>query len=108
MPDFSLPSLSATNAVGITGAVWLDMRRPAARVASGLTIAGAELRDPLDFGHDDPLTRERGPIIVFCAHGHELSQFACALLLVHKCNARYVTGGFGALSTAGAPMAPLS
>lgn len=107
MSDFCLPSVSAAEALAQTGALWLDIRRPEARIASGRTVAGAELRDPLRFGHDDPLTAEPRPIVVFCAHGHELSRFGCALLLVHGREARYVRGGFEALEAAGAPVVAL-
>lgn len=108
MPDFALPALDADTAIAMADAVWVDLRRPSAREASGRTVAGATLRDPTALGHDDPLTGEGRPIIVFCAHGHELSQFGCALLLVHKRDARYVRGGFEALAAAGAPLVPIA
>ena len=52
-------------------------------------------------------TADPRPLIVFCVHGHEVSRFACALLLLHGRDARYVTGGFEALKAAGAPLAPV-
>ncbi|MEL6768554.1 MAG: rhodanese-like domain-containing protein [Pseudomonadota bacterium] len=86
----------------------LDARKPEARAKSGRVIAGARPIDPLAFGHAeaaallDEIGRER-PITVFCVHGHEVSQFLCALLLVHKGRARYVRGGFEGLEAAPPP-----
>lgn len=85
-----------------TGAVLIDLRKPAAVAASGQYIQGAEARDPYQFGHDDPLTEANGPLITFCVHGHEISQFACALLMLHGRDVCYVIGGYEALVAAGA------
>lgn len=107
MSDYALPSLTATEALSTEGAVWLDLRRPEARQASGLGVQGAVHCDPLAFDHSHPLTMEDRPIVVFCAHGHELSQYGCALLRVHKRTAHYISGGFEALMAAGARVIPL-
>lgn len=107
MPDFTLPSLAAAEAVrraSAAEALLVDLRKPAAVAASGHLVRGAERRDPFAFSHDDPLMAEPRPLIVFCVHGHEVSQFACALLLLHGRDARYVRGGFEALEAAGAPV----
>lgn len=52
----------------------LDVRRAQALAASGVQISGAEWKDPAhwldwkdDIAHDLP-------IVVYCAHGHEISQ----------------------------------
>ncbi|MEL6576838.1 MAG: hypothetical protein AAFQ81_13195 [Pseudomonadota bacterium] len=86
----------------------LDARKPEARTASGRVVVGARQIDPLAFGHAEAaaLVEELGPeraITVFCVHGHEVSQFLCALLLVHKGRARYVRGGFEGLEAAPPP-----
>lgn len=86
----------------------IDARKPPARAASGRGVAGALTIDPLAFGHAqaEALLTEIGrdrPVIVFCVHGHEVSQYLCALLLVHGGKARYVRGGFEALETAPPP-----
>jgi Fe-Mn family superoxide dismutase len=49
----------------------------------------------------------RHPIVVFCVHGHEVSRFGTAMLLLHGVQARYVEGGFTALVAAGADTVPL-
>lgn len=112
MPDintFTLPAVAPNEALRLAsaGATLIDVRKPSARMASGRTVAGAEIRDPFTFGHDDPLMVADGPMIVFCVHGHEVSQFACALLLVHGRNACYVEGGYEALVAAHAPLEDL-
>ncbi|GMG84373.1 hypothetical protein LNKW23_35880 [Paralimibaculum aggregatum] len=108
--DHALPSATPAEALAAQagGAVLVDLRKPVARIASGQTIRGAVTRDPFAFGHDDPLTASAAPVILFCVHGHEVSQYGCALLLLHGRQARYVTGGFAALVEAGAPLVPLA
>ena len=110
MPDFTLPHIDAETALRLTatgGALLIDLRKPPAVAASGQLIDGALRRDPFAFSHDDPLMADSRHLIAFCVHGHEVSQFACALLMLHGRDARYVTGGFEALKDAGAPLAPL-
>lgn len=112
MPDtdtYTLPCVTPEEALhrASLGATLIDMRKPPARAASGETIERAVIRDPFTFDHDDPLTVADGPLIVFCVHGHEVSQFACALLLVHGRDACYVEGGYEALTAANAPLEDL-
>lgn len=105
MPDaFTLPNLPADRALD-----WplLDVRKAAARMASGQGIVGADWIDPFDLDHHHPATRG-GPVAVFCVHGHEVSSFATALLRLHGRDARQVQGGFDALIAAGAPLDPLT
>ena len=110
MPDtFALPKLSAEEALAraAAGARLIDLRKPPARDGSGRTVAGAEIRNPFSFDHDDPLTGAEDELIVFCVHGHEVSQFGCALLMVHGRTVAYVEGGFEALVAAGARLKDL-
>lgn len=112
MPDqtpYLLPSVTAAKAMQMKadGARFVDLRKPQARIASGHTVDNAEVRDPYCFGHDDPLTTFESPIITFCVHGHEVSQYGCALLLLHGRDAAYVEGGFSALIQASAPLQSL-
>ncbi|MEM7188923.1 MAG: sulfurtransferase [Pseudomonadota bacterium] len=103
--DFQLPSISAESALAEAAAgrlTLIDLRKPPAVHASGVRIQGAEVRDPFAFGHDDPLTLADKPLATFCVHGHEVSRFGCALLMLHGRDAVYVQGGFAALQAAGA------
>lgn len=109
MSDYALPSIDAAAAIRQAAegaAAFVDVRKPAAAAASGFSVRGALARDPLALSHDDPLTSDPRPLIVFCVHGHEVSQFACALLMLHGRDVRYVRGGFEALKVAGAPLDP--
>ncbi|MEM1161407.1 MAG: rhodanese-like domain-containing protein [Pseudomonadota bacterium] len=102
---FQLPHLTAEIALAEFEAGRLklvDLRKTAAVVASGHRISGADARDPFVFGHDDPMTDHDGPVATFCVHGHEVSRFGCALLMLHGRKAAYVQGGFEALKAAGA------
>ena len=108
--QFQLPSVSAETALerAALGATLIDLRKSPAILASGKRIAASETRDPFAFDHADPLTRANGPLITFCVHGHEVSQFACALLMLHGRDVHYVVGGFEALVAAGAELEDFS
>ncbi len=90
------------------GATLVDLRRIPVRETSGEAIDGAELRDPLAFGHDDALTKAPGMLLVYGANDDEAGRFATSLLRMHGRDARYVQGGFEALKEAGAPLAGLT
>ena len=79
----------------------VDVRRRAAFEAGDAIIRAAIWRDPddieqwhatLDLGRD---------IIVYCVHGHEVSQTAASVLRSKGYPARYVAGGFEAWRDAG-------
>lgn len=76
------------------GPLVVDVRRNATYAESDGVIPGAIRRDPETIhawwrGLD--LAR---PIVVYCAHGHEVSQGAAAFLREHGLPARYLEGGF--------------
>ncbi|MEM7497673.1 MAG: rhodanese-like domain-containing protein [Pseudomonadota bacterium] len=103
-----LPSIDPAD-IPANAPVIIDARKAPARAASGRGVPSARIVDPLRFGHDEAeaLIAEIGretPVTVFCVHGHEVSQYLCALLLVHGADARYVRGGFEAMER-GAPAA---
>ena len=105
--DFSLPALTAEQTLAMAAAGTLrllDLRKPAARQADGRCIRGALVRDPYLFCHQDVLMQSETPIAAFCVHGHEVSRFGCALMLLHGRKAFYVSGGFAALAAAGAQL----
>jgi len=109
MPEV-LPSVSATEALSrlSDGRVRLiDLRKAEARAASGLTVRGAIWRDPFMLPSAAAITTDKTPAIVFCVHGHEVSQFGAAWLLLHGIDAVYVRGGFEALRAANAPLSEI-
>lgn len=101
MSDYTLPSISAQEALGSTY-VLIDVRKAEARVASARSISGADWVDPFSLGFDHTVHARPGPIAYFCVHGHEVSNFAAALALVAGQDACFVRGGFEALCAAGA------
>lgn len=88
-------------------AVLVDVRRRAARRESGQGLAGAPYRDPEAFDAADPLWRGDAEVLVFCVHGHEVSQGVCAKLRAAGIPARYVVGGLDGLTAAGAALTDL-
>ena len=83
----------------------LDVRRAARRDSDGDEIAGGSWRDPagwLDW--KDDVARDR-PAVVYCAHGHEISQGLVAALRAMGVDARHLDGGIEAWRKAGQPVA---
>ena len=72
----------------------LDVRREKVRQADGADIAGSKWLAPEGlFTWKDEVPRDR-PVVVICAHGHELSQGAAATLRAMGMDARYLIDGF--------------
>lgn len=110
MGDFVFPTLDAADLVvqgPPPGARLLDVRRPAALAASGLIVDGAIWADPLRLRPDDPAL-SGAPLIIYCAHGAEISHYVTAMALVMGYTAHLVPGGFAALQRAGAKTVPLA
>ena len=107
--SFYLPRISAEDALANDDAfTFLDLRKPEAAQRSGKAMVGAIRQDPFTFDHDHPLTQSDRPVAVFCVHGHEVSRFGCAMLMLHGVDARFIEGGFEALVAAGVPLEDLS
>src|SRR3990167_7704359 len=84
--------------------VLLDVRRDAARVKAGAQIAGAIWHDPahwLDW--KDRLVPSPGPVVLYCAHGLEISQGLAAALRAMGVPAFFLQGGFAGWQAAGGP-----
>lgn len=85
--------------------VVVDVRKDGARAQSGLTIAGARYRHPFDA--QNWWTQFIGRrLVVFCVHGHEVSQAVCGFLCDNGIDAQCLEGGFEAWRAAGNPVAP--
>ncbi|CAJ0884826.1 rhodanese family chromate resistance protein ChrE [Ralstonia pickettii] len=70
----------------------IDVRRKAAFDASGKMIIGANWRDPDDIENWIASVEAGRPVVVYCAHGHQVSQ---------GCAARLEAAGHGAVFLAG-------
>lgn len=86
----------------------LDVRRAAARNQSARQIPGARWRDPalwLDWKDE---IAARGPVVLYCAHGQEISQALTTALQVMGASAVFLEGGFAAWETSGGACDPLA
>lgn len=82
----------------------IDVRREAAYLAAPDLMAGALRRDPAavaDWAEELP---QAAGIVVYCVHGHEVSQHAARALCERGLDARFVEGGIEALRAAGASL----
>jgi thiosulfate sulfurtransferase len=85
----------------------LDVRRAHVRTADNAEIAGSEWRSPDGlFTWKDQIPRDR-PVVVVCAHGHELSQGTAATLAAMGLDARFLVDGFAGWRDSGRPVVPL-
>ena len=85
----------------------IDVRRAQKRAAEGDEIAGGRWFDPaawLDW--KDAVAAGAQPVVVYCAHGHEISQGLTAALRAMGADARHLDGGIEAWRAAGRPVVP--
>ena len=98
-----LAQLQAQN----SGVLILDVRRAQAATASGVQIPGAQLRDPalwLDWKDNIPKAR---CVVVYCTHGHEISQGLTAALRAMDIDAFFLNGGFSEWVGSGLETVPI-
>jgi rhodanese-related sulfurtransferase len=88
----------------------LDVRRAQARAADGHDIEGGTWLDPaawLDWKDLVQTGTPPGmPVVVYCAHGHEISQGLSAALRAMEVDARHLIGGISAWKAARQPTVP--
>ncbi len=84
----------------------LDVRRDRARAHDGTQIAGAQWHNPaLWLEWKDTVPKDL-PVVVYCAHGREISQGLATVLQVMGLNARYLEGGIAAWQSEGRATEP--
>jgi rhodanese-related sulfurtransferase len=71
----------------------IDVRRQPAFMASGEMVSGALRRDPEKVGTWAKTLPAASSVVVYCVHGHEVSQKAAAALRELGLNASYLAGG---------------
>ena len=80
----------------------IDVRKQGARQASGMTIGKTICRDPAQWlDWKDEVAAMAGPVVFFCAHGHEIGQAMTAALCAMGKDAAYLEGGFAEWQQAG-------
>jgi rhodanese-related sulfurtransferase len=86
----------------------LDVRRAGKRAAEGDEIPGGQWHDPAQWlDWKDGIGAQR-PAVVYCAHGHEISQGLAAALRAMGVDARHLAGGIEAWRAAGGALQPLA
>jgi thiosulfate sulfurtransferase len=100
VPFVSTPTLATMLGETVPPLV-LDVRRAAARNQSGQQIPGALWRDPalwLDWKDE---IAARGPVVLYCAHGKEISQALTTALQVMGAQVSCLEGGFAVWTASG-------
>jgi rhodanese-related sulfurtransferase len=82
----------------------IDVRRCPVFEADELIIAGAVCRTPEEIERWGREIAPGSPVVVYCAHGHEVSQRAAAILREIGAAARYLEGGIAAWAEAKLPL----
>jgi len=85
----------------------LDVRKPAARSASGLAIPGARWRHPFDAANWAGEFKGMR-VVVYCVHGHEVSQTVRGYLADTGIEAVLLEGGLEAWKQSGLPVEPVA
>ncbi|GLS32120.1 hypothetical protein SAMN04488498_10665 [Mesorhizobium albiziae] len=81
----------------------IDVRRASALSASPVRIAGAIWRDHMSAHEWLPQLPDRRPIVVYCTHGHNVSEIATATLTAAGADVAMLEGGIEAWVAAGGP-----
>ena len=98
IPDSLYPLIGTRSAPLI-----VDVRREPAFAAADTLIVGAIRRRPEEVGRWAQYLPVERPVVVYCVHGHEVSQEAAAALRVEGRDARYLEGGISAWVESGLP-----
>jgi len=83
----------------------IDVRKAPAFRAAREMIAGALRRAPEDTARWGPTLPRAAGVVVYCVHGHEVSQGACQALNAIGLAAHYLEGGIEAWRAAGGALA---
>lgn len=104
VPALDLPSLQALLERGAVQL--LDVRRAPVFDEAAEMLPGASWRDPAGVAAWAGALDRRHPVVVYCVHGHAVSQSAAQALRDRGFDARYLEGGFEAWRDAGLPLQP--
>ena len=91
---------------GLQPPIVIDVRRQPAFIESTQTIAGALRRAPEHVADWAATLPAADASVVYCAHGHEVSQRVAAALIERGLRARYLAGGLDAWIRAGCALDP--
>lgn len=82
----------------------VDVRRKAVFEASAHRIAGAAWRDHMRVQDWLPQLDAGRPVVVYCVHGHNVSEIAAARLAAEGLDVAILDGGMEAFAEAGGPL----
>ena len=84
----------------------LDVRRDSARLRDGTQIARSAWHNPAQWLDWKDQVPKDVPVVLYCAHGQEISQGLTTVLRVMGLDARYLDGGIAAWQAAGLATEP--
>jgi rhodanese-related sulfurtransferase len=91
------PSISPQDLYAMIGTaaspLIIDVRSAAAFDSDDKLIAGAIRREPAELEQSPGRVASTRPVVVYCVHGHEVSQGVAAALRNHGIDASYLAGG---------------
>jgi thiosulfate sulfurtransferase len=103
--EFSITASElAAQLLSNTATLVIDVRKDPAYLASEYTLPNAVRRDPMkitEWVAEIPTTRS---VLVYCVHGHEVSQGIMSILQQHDIRAAYLQGGIENWRSAGFPL----
>jgi thiosulfate sulfurtransferase len=85
----------------------LDVRRDSARANDARQIAQARWYNPAEWLDWKDTVPNDLPVVLYCAHGREISQGLTTALQVLGLKARYLEGGMAAWRSEGRPTEPV-
>jgi rhodanese-related sulfurtransferase len=97
------PSDLYTHVATATAPLLLDVRRAASFEADEALIVAALRRDPDEVAAWQRELPRNASVVVYCVHGHEVSQRVAAALRAVGINARYLEGGITGWAELGLP-----
>lgn len=100
------PTVLAEALHGHAAPLLIDVRKNEAFIASGHTLPGALRRDPLQPEAWIDTLPAAAAVLVYCVHGHEVSQNTMRALRARGLNAQFLQGGIEAWREGGLPLAP--
>ena len=86
----------------------LDVRRARARAAAAYAIPGANWYDPASWLDWKDQVATAKPAVLYCVHGHEISQGLAAALCAMGVDARYLLGGIETWKAAQQPVCAIA
>ena len=107
LSDFSLSPAELTRQLQSGAApLVVDVRKNAAFLASPFTLPGALRRDPFQLESWADALPAASAVLVYCVHGHEVSQTTMAALRQRGINALFLIGGMSAWCDQGYAVVP--